>query len=168
MKKMFHFIEACITKPNYFQSTPTANRTIVMNQANRVQSLQNNQKVVVVTQRPQSGGNPMHQNQQNFQNQQNTVLKFVSNSTTQHTQKIVTSQQQKLVMVSMPTSSASSMQRTSHGNFMIQSNVTNPQGNQGSQPPVSMVPKPGFVQQAKLKPEQLPQSLVVDDLSHLA
>lgn len=130
--------------------------------------MQNNQKVVVVTQRPQSAGNAMHQSQQNFQTQQNTVLKFVSNSTTQHTQKLVTSQQQKLVVVGMPTSSASNVQGSSQGNFIIQSTIPNPQGSQGNQPTVSMVPKPGFVQQTKLKSEQMPQSLVVDDLSHLA
>lgn len=130
-----------------------------MNQANRVQSMQNNQKVVVVTQRAQSGGNPM---QQNFPTQQNTVLKFVSNSNTQHTQNIVTAQQQKLVVVGKA-------QGTNQGNFMIQSNVPSQQGSQHQhQPPVSMVPKPGFIQQGKLKPDTIPQALVVDDLSHLA
>lgn len=140
-----------------------------MNQATRVQSMQGNQKVVVVTQRPQSATNPMHQTQQTFQPQQNTVLKFVSNSNTQQTQKIVTAQQ-KLVVVGMPTSSANSTQNSaSQGNFMIQSsNMQSTQGNQGNQPPVSMVPKPGFIQQGKTKQEQMPQSLVVDDLSHLA
>lgn len=157
----------------HFQNAPTPGRTIVMNQPNRIQQAQSNQKIVFVTQRPQTPGTVMHQTQQNSTSQQNTVVKFVSNPNTQHTQKIVQTQQ-KLVVVGMPTSSPGNLQGANNpGNFMTQSNIqassSSPsvaQMGQGNQPPISVVPKTTFIQQHKVKQDQIP--VVVDDLSHLA
>lgn len=84
----------------------------------------------------------MSQNQPNT-SQQNTVVKFVSNSSAQKS----VNQQQKLVVVGMPTSSP---------------------GSSGSGY-VGQVTKGSFVQQKQgQQQQQQQQQMVVDDLSHLA
>lgn len=108
-----------------------------MNQPNRVQQTQGNQKIVYIT-RPQTPGNTIQQNQQSATNQQNTVVKFVSNASTTHTPKVV-STQQKLVVVGMPSGSSPNSTTPSS------SQNTNMQIVQGTQP--SMAQKTTYVQQ---------------------
>lgn len=88
------------------QNTATPGRTIVMNQGARVTTPSGNQKIVFLTQRPQTPANQGHVSQPASQaQQQNTVVKFVSNANTGNTQKMVTTQQ-KLVVVCMPGSNS--------------------------------------------------------------
>lgn len=79
------------------QQTPPPSRTIVMNPTPRAQNPQGNQKIVFLTQRPQTPVGPSQQNQQTITSTQNTVVKLVQNPN-QTAQKI--GNQQKLVMVS--------------------------------------------------------------------
>lgn len=118
----------------------------MVNQPSRVQQAQGNQKIVYIT-RPQTPGNTIQQTQQNPTSQQNTVVKFVSNANTQHTQKVV-STQQKLVVVGMPSSSPSQTPTVSQSTFM--SSASSPQMVQGNQ---SMAQKTAYMQQQKVKQE---------------
>lgn len=139
-----------------------------MNQANRVQTAQNNQKILFVS-RPQTPGGGLHQVQQNPTSQQNTVVKFVSNANTINAPKMVNAQQ-KLVVVGMQTSTPSPTSMSNPGTYVTQSGIQSGgmmnQGG-GNQPPISVVPKASFIQQ-KVKSDNVQQALVVDDLSHLA
>lgn len=134
-----------------------------MNQPSRVQQAQTNQKIVYIT-RPQTPGNTIQQSQQNPTNQQNTVVKFVSNANTQHTQKVV-SAQQKLVVVGMPSSSPSQTSTLGQNTFMtsVQGSITSPQIVQGNQTPMSMAQKTAYMQQQQQKLKQ-DMSGVNDDL----
>lgn len=114
-----------------------------MNQPNRVQQTQGNQKIVYIA-RPQTPGNTIQQSQQNPTSQQSTVVKFVSNASTAHTQKVV-STQQKLVVVGMPSSSPSQSSSPTQSTFMT--SVSSPQVVQGSQPQISMSQKTTYMQQ---------------------
>ncbi|EFA03123.1 transcription initiation factor TFIID subunit 6 [Tribolium castaneum] len=72
-------------------------RTIVMNQSGRVANQINNQKILFVTQRPPTPGGSV---QPSSQSQQNTVVKFVSNTSTISQQKMITTQ--KLIQGNQP------------------------------------------------------------------
>lgn len=142
------------TTANIVQQNPaTPGRTIVMNQSGRVTTPTGNQKIVFLTQRSQTPGNSS-QNQIGNQNQQNTVVKFVSNANTQNSQKIVTTQQ-KLVVVCMPGSSSTTTV-TSQG-------IINSGMNQSS---IGMIPKSNFMQQhQKVQQQKDHVSHIVDDMS---
>lgn len=120
------------------------------NPTNRVGTTGQNQKIVFVTQRPQTP-NTVHQIVSPATSQTNTVVKFGSAANTVHTAQKTMNTTQKILVVSMPTSS--------HTN-------TPPTPTQGSQPPISVVPKPIFSQQGIKSELQAPPD--IDDLSHLA
>ncbi|XP_022919113.2 transcription initiation factor TFIID subunit 6 isoform X1 [Onthophagus taurus] len=137
------------------QQNSNQGRTIVMNQGNRVTTSSGNQKIVFLAQqRPQTpGGMLQQQNQQNVQNQQNTIVKFVSNANTQNSQKVVNTQQ-KLVVVCMPSSTpntAAPISTQSTGNLL------SPDPIMSNQSPLSVVQKqPSFLQQqGKIKMEPM-------------
>ncbi|KAI4466035.1 transcription initiation factor tfiid subunit 6 [Holotrichia oblita] len=134
------------------QSVSTPGRTIVMNQTGRVTTPTGNQKIVFLTQRPQTPSNIQQQNQQNNSNQQNTVVKFVSNTTTVNSQKLVTTQQ-KLVVVCMPSSSPNNITTV---NTQSTGTMLSPGISQANQQSISLVSKQSFIhQQQKMKVEAM-------------
>lgn len=122
-----------------------------MNQTGRVTTPTGNQKIVFLTQRPQTPSNIQQQNQQNNTNQQNTVVKFVSNATTVNTQKLVTTQQ-KLVVVCMPSSSPNNITTV---NTQSTGTMLSPGISQTNQQSISLVSKQSFLQQQKIKVEAM-------------
>lgn len=112
---------------------------------NRVQTPGQNQKIVFVTQRPQTP-NTTHQIISSSSSQTNTVVKFVSTPGSVQSQKVV---------------------NTSSKILVVSGNQQNQQQAQAAQPPISVVPKPIFAQQTiKSEPGGPPPD--IDDLSHLA
>lgn len=122
-----------------------------MNQTGRVTTPTGNQKIVFLTQRPQTPSNAQQQNSQSNSNQPNTVVKFVSNAPTPNTQKLVTTQQ-KLVVVCMPSSSPNSMTTV---NTQSTGTLLSPSVNQVNQQSISVVSKQNFVQQQKMKADAM-------------
>lgn len=129
------------------QQAPTSNRTIVMtNPTNRVPQSAQNQKIVFLTQRPQTP-NVAHQVAPQTPVQQTTVMKFVTSAPTAQTQKVVTTTSKLVVACSANTAPTVSQVQAS-----------------GNQPPISVVQKSVFVQQG-IATESIPHD--IDDLSHL-
>lgn len=123
---------------SFFSISQTApQRTIVMNQANRVGNPINNQKIVFVTRPPTPGGTPQPQPSQN------TVVKFVSNASTLSQPKVMTTMttQQKLGLSHLG------------------------QGNQ--QPIAGLPKINFQQNQPKPKLPEISQQIQMDDLSHL-
>lgn len=114
-----------------------------MNQTGRVTTPTGNQKIVFLTQRPQTPSNIQQQNQQNNPNQQNTVVKFVSNANTASTQKLVTTQQ-KLVVVCMPSSSPTNVSTV---NTQSSGGLLSPGVNQPNHQSISLISKQTFPMQ---------------------
>ena len=115
------------------QNTAGPQRTIMMNQTGRVTNQINNQKILFVTQRPPTPGC-----QPSPQPQQNTVVKFVSNTNTLNQQKMVTTQKLGITHAA-----------------------------QAGQSPISVVSKSRYQQAPTKKPEQMQPPTSIDDLSHL-
>ncbi|KAJ3653243.1 hypothetical protein Zmor_012505 [Zophobas morio] len=115
------------------QNTAGPQRTIMMNQTGRVTNQINNQKILFVTQRPPTPGC-----QPSPQPQQNTVVKFVSNTNTLNQQKMVTAQKLGITHAA-----------------------------QAGQSPISVVSKSSYQQAPTKKPEQMQPPTSIDDLSHL-
>lgn len=138
-------------------TTAGAGRTIVMNSTpNRLAQSAQNQKIVFVTQRPQTP-NAVHQiSAPQVPAQQNTVVKFVTAANSGASAQKMTPPGSKLVVVCMANSSTTS---TAPAMSQVQAG--------GNQPPISVVPKPIFVQQG-IKGDQMVPPPDIDDLSHLA
>ena len=141
----------------------------MMNQTNRVTTPTGNQKIVFLTQRPQTpSGMVQQQSQQAVQNQQNTVVKFVSNANTQNPQKMVTTQQ-KLVVVCMPNSTPTPGAPI---NTQSSGNMYNSDGIPANPSSISVVQKTAFVQQQQQQQQQQQkiklEQMQIDDLSHLS
>lgn len=143
-----------------FQNNPNTGRTIMMNQQGRVTTPTGNQKIVFLTQRSQTSGNTI-QTQQNPQ-AQSTVVKFVSNSTTQNTQKLVTTQQ-KLVVVGMPNSNSTTTVSQGNSQSVTQMGLMN----QSNQQNMSVMSKSFMQQQQQQKLKEQLSAPAMDDLSHL-
>lgn len=125
-----------------------------MNQSGRVTASQGNQKIVFLTQRPQTPNTQQPIQSQGQNPQQNTVVKFVSNANTSNQQKIVTTQQ-KLVVVCMPNTNSTTTVSTpgilnSPSGTPTQT-ILNPGANQGGQPQIAMVQKQNFIQHVQPK-----------------
>lgn len=121
------------------------------NPANRVGQSGQNQKIVFVTQRPQTPNTALPI-VSSVPSQTNTVVKFVSTPNAGHTSQKGMNTSSKILVVSMPNSSQTN---------------TPPVSTQNTQPPISVVPKPIFAQQG-IKSEQIIPPPDIDDLSHLA
>ncbi|KAK5647087.1 hypothetical protein RI129_005551 [Pyrocoelia pectoralis] len=156
-----------ITAPmGIVQNTVAPGRTIVMNPPNRGTPTSGNQKFVFVTQRSQAPGTI----QPSPQPQQNTVVKIMNSP---NPQPKVVNAPQKLVVVCMPNSAATSStvisQNTQSQGVISQSSL---QGGQivspgisqvPNQPQFAVLPKTNFISQnPKVK-----QEVSIDDLSHL-
>lgn len=147
-----------------------------MNQASRVSTPAGNQKIVFVTQRPPQQNQSM---QQNIPQQQNTVVKIMSNTGNVVSQPKILPVQQKMVMVSNTNTGSIVAQNAQVGkNFFTSflgnlvsqgSNIISSAGGmvqQSHQQLGSVLSKPNFVQQSqKIIKQEVPTS--IDDISHL-
>lgn len=151
-----------------------------MNQTNRMAAPSGNQKIVFVTQRPQTPAS-IHPSQPTVQNPQNTVVKIMTNANSSNPQQQkVVNPQQKLVVVCMPNATPSNpptLNTQAQGVAALQNNsnqsnisLQSPIMSQNiSQPHFSVVPKTTFIQQnQKPKQDNLQLPPGMDDLGHLS